>query len=230
VSKKWYNFFVVTDDQAGATGAPAPTGSPASDADLPAPLRAIDIAGSAPAAPAPADVSADAVDLNQVYASAQIAEPPHGYTVLKVAEMLRSEHIASLPADVKRKSVMVALDAAGVKVQEIVEDAVRRDRALDTYERVLQKHVEEVRAGLETENARIETEIAQRVAELRARIEANTQKLAAETRELEQWRSRKHQEEAIIADAVGYFVSENPITVSGRAVDPGGPKGASDVR
>ncbi len=42
---------------------------------------------------------------------------------------------------------MVALDAAGVKVAEIVEDAVQRDRALDTYERVLQKHLEDLRAA-----------------------------------------------------------------------------------
>ena len=59
--------------------------------------------------------------------------------------MLQSEHIRALPADVKRKSIMVALDAAGVKVTEIVEDAVRRDRALDTYERVLQKNLEDAR-------------------------------------------------------------------------------------
>jgi Asp-tRNA(Asn)/Glu-tRNA(Gln) amidotransferase A subunit family amidase len=229
VSKKWYNFFVVTDDQAGAIGAPAPTGSPAASADPVVPVRAIDVAGAEPTAPAVADVSADGVDLSQVYTSAQIGQPPHGYTVLKVAEMLRSEHIASLPAEVKRKSVMVALDAAGVKVEEIVEDAVRRDRALDTYERVLQKHVEDVRASLEAENARIETEIQQHVAEMRARIDANAQTLAAETRELEQWRARKHQEEATIAEAVGYFVSENPITVTART-GAAGPKGASDVR
>ena len=78
--------------------------------------------------------------------SAQIATPAHGYTVLKVAEMLQSEHIRALPAEVKQKSIMVALDAAGVKVADIIEDAVQRDRALDTYERVLQKHLEDLRA------------------------------------------------------------------------------------
>ena len=82
--------------------------------------------------------------------------------------MLQSEHIRSLPPDVKQKSIMVALDAAGVKVAEIVEDAVQRDRALDTYERVLQKHLEDLRAQKAAENQQLEDEINQRVAELRA--------------------------------------------------------------
>ena len=66
--------------------------------------------------------------------------------------MLQSEHIRSLPPDVKQQSIMVALDAAGVKVAEIIEDAVQRDRALDTYERVLQKHLEDLRAQKAAEN------------------------------------------------------------------------------
>ena len=32
---------------------------------------------------------------------------------MKVAEMLRSEHIRNLPREVKRSSVLVALEAAG---------------------------------------------------------------------------------------------------------------------
>ena len=161
-------------------------------------------------------------DLAEIYTSAQIATPAHGYTVLKVAEMLQSEHIRTLPADVKRKSMMVALDAAGVKVEEIVEDAVQRDRALDTYERVLQKHLEELRAAKAAENQRIEDEINQRVAELRARIDENTPKLTAEQDNLLAWRARKRQEEDRIAEAVELFrLGESDHDVH-RAADKGG--------
>ena len=167
------------------------------------------------------------VDLGEVYASAQIPEPAHGYSVLKVAEMLGSEHIRDLPADVKRKSVMVALEAAGVKVTDVVEDAVRRDRALDTFERVLQKHLEEAQARTAAENARIDDDIQRQLAELRARRDENTRRMHAEEQDFLAWRARKHQEEAAIADAVGYFVSENPITtVPGSAAD----QGDADVR
>jgi hypothetical protein len=140
--------------------------------------------------------------------------------------MLQSEHIRALPADVKRKSVMVALDAAGVKVTEIVEDAVRRDRALDTYERVLRKSLEDLRAETAAENKRIEDEIAQRVTELRARIDENNKGTKSEQDDFLAWQTRKHQEEETIADAVSYFVSEHPITTTRIAKDQGG----ADVR
>ena len=149
------------------------------------------------------------VDLGDVYAAAKIGAPPHGYTVLKVAEMLQSEHIRALPAEVKRKSIMVALDAAGVKIADIVEDAVRRDRALDTYERVLRKSVDDVRAQTAAENKRLETEIAQRVSELRAQIDENNKKAQGEQDEFLAWQSRKHQEEEIISEGVSYCI-ENP--------------------
>jgi Asp-tRNA(Asn)/Glu-tRNA(Gln) amidotransferase A subunit family amidase len=212
VSKKWYSYFVVADqsEQSPAGG----------EAPVPAPRRAADLVPEVPVEATPPGATpagtraapAPAADLAIVYDSAKITAPAHGYTVLKVAEMLRSEHIRSLPPDVRAKSVLVALDAAGVKVDEVVEDAVRRDRALDTYERVLQQHLDELSATVAVENREAEEEIAAKVAEIRARIDANTRRVATEKAEFEAWRTRKQQEEALIADAVGHFVSENPVT------------------
>ena len=221
MSKKWYSYFVLTEEPAGAASSadsPAPPSS--------APQRVSDVvpdAGASPSFPAPVG---SAVDLGEVYAAAKIAAPLHGYTVLKVADMLQSEHIRALPGDVKRKSIMVALDAAGVKVTDIVEDAVKRDRALDTYERVLEKNLEARSAEVAAENKRLEDEITQRVAELRVRIDENTRALGAEQQEFHAWQQQKRQEEATIADAVSYFVSENPITTTRVPTD----KGEVDVR
>ena len=64
----------------------------------------------------------------EIYNAAEIHPPTHGYTIYKIADMLQSEHIRNLPADVKRSSILLALDAAGVKLQDIIEDAVRRSR------------------------------------------------------------------------------------------------------
>jgi hypothetical protein len=128
--------------------------------------------------------------------------------------MLQSEHIRALNNDVKRSSILVALDAAGVKVREIVEDAVQRDKALDTYERVLQKNLDSMRAKKEVENRRLEEEINQKLAELRVRIEENSKELKKEEESLMIWRTQKRQQEQTLADAVGYFVTENPVTTS----------------
>jgi hypothetical protein len=218
VSKKWYSYFVVTDE--------AVDSREDTSAEAPGPQRVSDVVADAGADTTFATPVTGAIDLGTVYDAAQIAAPAHGYTVLKVAEMLRSEHIRSLPADVKRKSVMVALDAAGVKVTEIVEDAVRRDRALDTYEKVLRKSLDDLRAQTAAENKRIEDEIAQRLTELRARIDENNRKSKSEQDDFAAWQTRKHQEEETIAEAVSYFVSENPITTTRIAKDQGG----ADVR
>lgn len=216
-NKKWYNYFVVTNP-AESTPETRPAAAP--------PRRVTDLVPEAAAEATFAAPVTTPTDLAEIYTSAQIATPAHGYTVLKVAEMLQSEHIRSLPNDVKQRSIMVALDAAGVKVTEIIEDAVQRDRALDTYERVLQKHLEELRTEKSAENQRIEEEINQRVAELRARVDQNNAALTAEQNNLLAWRVRKRQEEDRIAEAVGYFVSENPITTSTAPSD----KGGSNVR
>jgi C4-dicarboxylate-specific signal transduction histidine kinase len=113
-----------------------------------------------------------------------------------------------------------------VKPAEIVDDAVRRDRALDTYERVLEKHLADREAQTAAENQQLEEEIARRVAELRGRIDENTRALELERKEFQTWQAGKRQEEATIAAAVGYFVSENPITTTRSHAD----KGEADVR
>jgi hypothetical protein len=210
VAKKWYNYFVVTEG-GGDVGQPP---QPPADGSADASRRAGDLVPGAEADTTFVAPVTAPVDFSEIYAAAQIAVPPHGYSVLKVAEMLRSEHILELPADVRQRSVRVALDAAGVKVTEIVEDAVRRDRALDTYERVLQKNLDELRAAKAAENKALEEEVNQRVAELRTRIEQNNAEVTREQESLASWKVRKRQEEDRIAAAVGHFVSENPVTTA----------------
>ncbi len=106
---------------------------------------------------------------------------------------------------------------------------MRRDRALDTYERVLQQHLDELARhdrGREPSSSR--TRSPQRVAELRARIDENTRKVAAEQAELQAWRARKQARgSASSPRPSGYFVSENPITAAPAAAEP---QGDADVR
>jgi Asp-tRNA(Asn)/Glu-tRNA(Gln) amidotransferase A subunit family amidase len=207
MAKRWYNFFVVT-------------GGP--DQGQAASSRVVDVVPGGETETTFTGPLSDRTSLEAIYTAAKIATPPHGYSILKVADMLESEHIRELPVEVKRKSVMVALDAAGVKVQEIVEDAVHRDRALDAYERVLEKNLEDLRRAKELENKRLEEEINRRLNELRAQIEENSREVSREQENLSVWRAQKRAEEERIAQAVGYFVTENP--VSTRQDSTGGAK------
>lgn len=218
MSKKWYSYFVVTDE----TGEAPPTPPPAPPRRPAAPSRRVsEVAPASAETPEFETPPPGAVDLGEVYSAAKIEAPAHGYTVLKVAEMLESEHIRAMPPDVKRKSILVALDAAKVKVTDIVEDAVKRDRALDTYERVLQKHVTDRAAAVAEENRKLEAEIAQKVTELKTRIDENTKSLGAEQKEFDGWQKRKRQEENLIFETVSHFVAENPVTRSPATAEKG---------
>ena len=246
MSKKWYNLFVSIDPgaegQRGDSSGAADGGSAAQAiADIAASIRPVDdklapmvapaaslgsatLTGKAMPAPAAAPLS-----FGEIYGAADITPPAHGYTILKVADMLKSPHIAALPTEVKRSSVMVALDAAGVKIEEIVQDAVRRDKALDTFERLQQKQVEDFEGIKLEENRKLQAELDKFVAEQKARIQANTEEAEKRKEAFYGWRVQKQIEEQKIADAVSHFVTENPITTSGRSAAPAASKPGTGI-
>jgi hypothetical protein len=216
MGKKWYSYFVTVDPATGED-APAPSGDAAQ--------TIAEIAKSvAPPAPPPTLAPvADPQSFEQIYDAAGIAAPVHGFTIFKIADMLKSEHIRALPVEIKRSSVLLALDAAGVKLQEIVEDAVKRDRALDTFELVQQRALDRLESEKAEDNKKLQAEADRVLNELRARIQANNDAVARERERIQTWRLRKQQEEKRIAEAVAPFASENPIT-TGPAVAPAKPE------
>jgi len=232
MSKKWYEHFISIETE--GAGEPSVSASPV-DGTAPAAGRSAaqaiaDIAATIqpPAAPQQqqmAQVAQKAVNqamssasaplsLTEIYEAAEIRPPAHGYTILKVADMLQSKHIKDLPPEVRKSSVLVALDAAGVKVQDIIEDAVKRDKALDTFERMQQKQVEEFEAAKIEENRKHQAEMDRLIAECKAKMEGNQKSILQRKEAFHNWRSQKQMEEDKIAAAIAHFVTENPITTS----------------
>jgi hypothetical protein len=212
MTKKWYNYFVSVDEEGGAPqiGGPSPRSAPASSKS--GAQTVADIASSIAPEPKFTTPVLDPTSFEEIYKAAEIPPAPQGYSILKVAHMLESDHIRNLPSDVKKSSVLVALDAAGADIKDVIQDAIRRDRALDTYERVQQRAVEELEAKKTQENTQIQAQIDKYLTEQRAKIQANNDEIAREKERFAGWRLKKQQEEKKIADTVGYFVSENPIT------------------
>jgi hypothetical protein len=208
MSKKWYNYIVSIDD---GTGQNAPASDSASGAKTAAQSVA-EIASTIAAEPQFTTPVSDPTSFDEIYKAAEIPPPSKGYSILKVSEMLESAHIRNLPSDVKKSSVLVALDAAGVDVKDVIQDAIRRDRALDTYERVQQRAVQELEDRKNKENGDLQAQIDKYVTEQRAKIQANNDEVSREKERFTGWRLKKQQEEKKIAEAVGYFVAENPIT------------------
>ena len=218
MTKKWYNYFVSVDEANRTGETPGTSSAPA--AEMSAAQSVAEIASTVAAEPKFTSPVSDPTSFDEIYKAAEIPSPAQGYSILKIAQMLESEHIRNLPSDVKKSSVLVALDAAGVDIKEVIQDAVRRDRALDTYERVQQRAVEELETRKSKENRSIQAEIDRYVTEQRAKIQANNDEIAKEKQRFTGWRLKKQQEEKKIADAVGYFVSENPITTGDSSAPP----------
>src|SRR5579864_4062906 len=158
MSKKWYNYFVSVDDSTSdAQGDSPQADTPARPAS--AAQSVAEIARTVAPEPKFSAPITDPTSFDEIYQAAEIPAAPQGYSILKVAEMLQSEHIRSQPADVKRSSVLVALDAAGVDIKDVIQDAVRRDRALDGYERVQQRAADDLEARKTKENAQIQQDL-----------------------------------------------------------------------
>ncbi|MFZ0685879.1 MAG: hypothetical protein WAM89_10065 [Terriglobales bacterium] len=219
MSKKWYNYIVSVDEEPGQSGAPI-AGQSASQpssksGNLPGKSAAqsvAEIASGVALEPKFTRPVADPTSFEDIYKAAEIPSAPQGYSILKVSQMLESEHIRNLPSDVKKSSVLVALDAAGVDIKDVIQDAIRRDRALDTFERVQQRAADELEARKTKENSEIQAQIDKYVTEQRAKIQSNNDEVSREKERFTGWRLKKQQEEKKIAEAVGYFVTENPIT------------------
>ena len=223
MTKKWYNYIISIDEDSAGAQNPASAGRPVGQKS--ASQSVAEIAASVAAEPKFTNPVSDPTSFEEIYRSAEIPTAPHGYSILKVAQMLESEHIRTLPSDVKRSSVLVALDAAGVNIKDVIQDAVQRDRALDGYERVQERALNELETTKTKENSQIQADIDRYVTEQRAKIQANNDAISREKERFTSWRLKKQQEEKRIAETVGYFVSENPITTGG--VNPAPPASKS---
>lgn len=213
MDKKWYNYFVSFEAQqsVGAAeksedGKPPrePANAAQTVAQIAATVKAVDPKFAAP--------MSNTSSFDDIYKAAEIRSPAHGFTIFKIADMLMSEHIRNLPTEVKRSSILLALDTAGVKLQEVIEDAVRRDRALDTFESIQKRSLEQMESQKKNDNLSIQAEIDRLVKEQQARIQLNNDQVAKQKDQFAKWCLQKQQEEQRIADAIAPFVTDNPIS------------------
>jgi hypothetical protein len=137
-----------------------------------------------------------------IYAAAGIINSGKGYSVLKVVEMLNSEHIRALSKDLKRAAVLMALDAAGVSVEQVRQDARARQDALDSYETQQKKQAEAEWARRAEEITQIQAELESIKAHYMARINRNVEAVAREKARFTNWVATKQHETQTMAEAV----------------------------
>jgi len=137
-----------------------------------------------------------------IYRAAGILSPRSGYGIHKVVDMLNSERIRNLAPDVKRASVLMALDAAGTSADDLLQDATRRQQALASYEAGQQKQLEEFEARKAAENAQIQAEMERVTAHYAERIQHNNDQVAQEKETLRNWQMQKQCENQRISEVI----------------------------
>lgn len=137
-----------------------------------------------------------------IYHAAGILNPRSGYGVHKVVDMLNSDRIRELSKDVKRASVLMALDAAGTSPEDLLQDATHRQQALNSYEAGQQKQLEEFEARKAQENTRIQAELDKVTAHYAERIKQNHDQVAREREALRNWQMAKQHESQRISEVI----------------------------
>jgi len=151
---------------------------------------------------------------DEIYRAAGIKGPRLGYSIGKVIEMLQNEHIRNLATETKRASLLMALDAAGVQVDEVLQDATLRQRAINSYEAIQRKHLEEYEARKTQENCAIQAEMERVAAEYAARISNNLEEITREKDSFRKWQLKKQNEAQRISEAVALCVTQTGPKVS----------------
>jgi len=140
--------------------------------------------------------------LEDVFRLAGVTSPRGGYSVSKVIEMTNSEHIRGLSKEMKRAAVLMALDAAGVSVDQIQRDAKARQNALDSYEASQKKQAEAEWSRKAEEITQIQSELESIKAHYTARISRCNEALARDKTRFSEWVTAREQESKNMSEAV----------------------------
>ena len=195
---------------------PAPGGRAASR-----PLPAEAAQAAPPRRVARSEVPTTVEDFSAVYKEAGIALPPHGYGVDRVSEMLSGKRLSALPREVKANAVLAALEAARVDVQDVIEDGIRRDKALDAFEAAKERELVEKKAASESRVQSLRKDLDELVRKINSEIEKLKQESSDAETAFAQLQVKKRQEEQRLHDVIAHFVEgANPISAG-----PGATKG-----
>jgi hypothetical protein len=141
---------------------------------------------------------------------------PAEYNILKVAEMAGSDQLHGLSATAKHSALMMALEAAGVAIEDILQDAMQRQRALEAYDAEQQRRLQEFESGKLKDNERLSAEMESIAAQYRSKIAVAVEEIERERGAYREWQERKLREERRIAEAASLCVND-PGAISSEA-------------
>ncbi len=195
---------VVQHDEAEGTAAPVkiPTRT-VHLKDLTAEIRADEVSSLARV---PDELQAG---FGRVFEAAGIKPAPDAWTVERLRDLLRGEPYKSMDRQAAQKALAAALADKKVAVEDLVKDAIARDKALDVYEEAAREKMD---ARSQARQVRL-AEIQSQIDDLQRQREQLQREQADEQRLWQRWHESKIDFEKEMAWAVGYLLDQPVITV-----------------
>jgi len=168
--------------------------------------------------PIPKAGNAKLAGFDEIYSKSNFKSTtgPAQYNILKVAEMACSDQLHGLSATAKHSALMMAREAAGVAVEDILQDAMLRQRALEAYDEEQQKRLQDFESTKLKDNERLSAEMESISAQYRTKIAVAVEEIERERAAFREWQERKLREQRRIAEAASLCVND-PGAISSEA-------------
>jgi hypothetical protein len=197
--KKWYNVFVSVEDEEKKTQqATAESVEPQSRLELAEPQLEQPVAR----------VGEELPSFEAIYQAFGIKEPSNGFTVYRAEELLRSSYLKGATAEIRRSALMVALEALRIPAEDVIQDAVKRDKALTQFEKIEERRLRELEQKKSEENKRLQEEMERIFNEIREKMEDNNNYVKESRDKFQAWQEDKEKEEQRLSGVLQYFVQQ----------------------
>ena len=182
--------------------------------------------------PPPKPVPAKLPSFDDIYrkSTCKSATTTAEYTILKVADMVNSDDLHGLSPGARHSALMMALKAAGVAVEDMLQDAVQRQRVLNDNEDAQLQRLQEFEGSKQRENERLATEMETICTQYRTRIAAGVEEMERERDAFRDWQELKMREQRRIAEAAAACVAEDEKSSSNASVTHLLEKGVARLR
>ncbi len=195
--KKWYNVFVsVEDEEKKGEQTQAAEGQ-----------RRLEIAEPELEQPV-ARVGEELPSFEAIFQAFGIKEPANGFTVYRAEELLKSVYLKNASPEIRRSALMVALEALRIPPEEVIQDAVKRDKALTQFEKIEERRLRELEQKKSEENKRLQEEMERIFNEIREKMEDNNSMLKETREKFQSWQQDKEKEEQRLSNVLQYFVAQ----------------------
>ncbi len=145
----------------------------------------------------------------RLFETAGLSAPASGWTVERLEDELSGGSYSGLTREAVQRVLAGEMAKAGAKPEEVVKDAVERDRLLDRFEEALREKLTERREARERQVMEIDAGLI-RLSEEKARLDEEDR---ADVERFAQWHHGKTAYEKAMARAVSFLIADDVISV-----------------